>query len=64
MGDELLDMNCSRCGTPFRVRIADIGEGRFVECEPCASRAPFNKRSVFVVFEQRTDPQAATEEST
>jgi hypothetical protein len=51
--DELLDINCGRCGTPLKIRLGDLGDARFVECEPCAARPPFNSRQVFVVFEQR-----------
>ena len=55
--DDLLDINCSCCGKPLRVQIADVGEARFVECESCGSRPPFNKRQVCVAFEHRdTDP--------
>jgi hypothetical protein len=54
--DELLDVNCARFGTPLRVRNADVGEARFVECEACASRPPFNTRQVFVAFDRNTTP--------
>jgi hypothetical protein len=48
--DELLDIDCGRCGTPLKVRIADLGDARFVECEACAAKPPFNQRKVFVAF--------------
>jgi hypothetical protein len=51
--DDLLDINCISCGKPLKVRIADLGEARFVECEPCAAKPPFNTRQVFVAFDQR-----------
>jgi hypothetical protein len=51
----LLDTNCSRCGTPLKVRIADLGAARFVECESCAAKPPFNTR--FVAANERVaDP--------
>jgi hypothetical protein len=50
---ELLDINRSRCGTPLTVRLADLGDARFVECETCAAKPPFNRRQVFVAFDQR-----------
>lgn len=50
--DELLDINCSRCGTPLKVRIADLGDARFVECEACAAKRPFSRRQVFVAFDR------------
>jgi hypothetical protein len=51
--DDFLDINCGGCGTPLKVRIAHLGDARFVECEACAGKPPFNKRKVFVVFEER-----------
>jgi hypothetical protein len=43
-----------RCGTPLKVKIADLHDARFISCEACASKPPFNPRQVFVVFEQDT----------
>ena len=51
--DEFLDVNCGRCEKPLQVRIADVGDARFVECEASAAKPPFNKRQVFVAFDQR-----------
>ena len=31
--NDALDINCGRCGKALRVRIADLGDARFVECE-------------------------------
>ena len=48
--NDLLDIDCSRCGKPLKVRLADLGDARFVECEACAAKPPFNERLVFVAF--------------
>ena len=56
--DELLDIDCGRCGRTLKVRIADLGVARDVECEACAAKPPFNQRQVFVAFDlQSVDPQ-------
>jgi hypothetical protein len=48
--NEVLDTNRRRCGRPLQVCLADLGNARFVECEACAAKPPFNTRQVFVVF--------------
>lgn len=53
-----LDINCGRCGTPLKVRLADLGEARFVKCEQCATKPPFTTRQVFVVFEARPNERS------
>ena len=56
---EELDINCGRCGEPLKVRVADLGDARFVECEACAAKPPFIVRQVFVAFdEQRSNSKS------
>ena len=45
--DRPADYVCLRCG------LADLGDARFVECEACAAKPPFNNRQVFVALHQR-----------
>ena len=49
--DELIHVNCGRCGKQLHVRVEDIRAKRTIECEQCARRAPFSVRSVYVAFE-------------
>jgi hypothetical protein len=37
--NELLALNCGRCGKPFVVRIADLGNPRLVDCDACRGGA-------------------------
>ena len=53
--DDTVCVNCGRCGTPLFVRIQDLADRRTVECEACATRAPYSHRSVYVVFENDDD---------
>lgn len=53
---DFLDINCGLCGRPLSARMADLGDARFVECETCAGKPPFNTRQVFVAFDQRSEP--------
>ena len=53
MSYDFLYIDCGRFGTPLKVRIADLGSARFVECEACAAKPPFNRRQVFVAFGQQ-----------
>jgi endogenous inhibitor of DNA gyrase (YacG/DUF329 family) len=38
MDDDLLDVNCGRCGRPLVMRIEDLRDRRTVECTECAER--------------------------
>ena len=38
MEDDLLDVNCGRCGRPLVMRIEDLRDRRTVECTECAQR--------------------------
>src|SRR5258708_3114723 len=38
MDDDLLDVNCGRCGRPLVMRIEDLRDRRTVECTECAQR--------------------------
>ena len=55
--DDIIHVNCGRCGKQLLVRVEDIRETRTVECESCASREPFSVRSMYVVFEPRNHPK-------
>jgi hypothetical protein len=36
MDDDIIDVNCGRCGRPLRVRLDDLLDKRSVDCLPCA----------------------------
>jgi hypothetical protein len=61
--DAVFDINCGRCGKPLQVRIMDLRDARFVECEACASKPPFNTRQVFVAFDQQCAPKRKSSEA-
>jgi hypothetical protein len=35
MDDDIIDVNCGRCGRPLRVRLSDLMDNRTVECSAC-----------------------------
>ena len=35
MDDDVLTVNCGRCGRPFRITISEIGDKRTLECGAC-----------------------------
>jgi len=51
-GNDLLEMNCARCGKTLLVRVDDARQAMVVECEECANLPPFSGRSVFVALSQ------------
>jgi hypothetical protein len=36
MDEDMIAVNCGRCGRPLRVRLDDLLDKRSVECLPCA----------------------------
>lgn len=37
MDDDIIDVNCGRCGSPLRVPLDDLRDVRIVECGACSS---------------------------
>jgi len=41
MDDDIIDVNCGRCGRPLKVRLFELMDARTVECRACT---PFPHR--------------------
>jgi hypothetical protein len=52
--DDVIPVNCGRCGKQLLVRVPDHGQKVTIECERCASEAPYSVGSVYVVFHETT----------